>query len=75
MAYQPTTYQAVGTAIQKRRPNTDHSVETIAFCADNTTARMLVEAIQILKRVHDAKTTKGRDAHGVQNFLEHAGII
>lgn len=70
-----TIYVSTGTAIEKCGPSTGHSVQTVAFCVDTTTAKMFVEALAILKRVHDAKSEAGRDAFGVQNFLEHAGMI
>ena len=66
------TFESTGVAVQIREGD---SVETIAFCSDTGYAKLFVSAINLLRLIHEEKKTPGRDIYGVQNFLEHAGII
>jgi hypothetical protein len=48
----PTIYQTCGVAVEKCGPCTGNSVRAIAFCADTTTATLLVDAIALLYSIH-----------------------
>ena len=59
-------------AIEKCGSHPDLTVRAVAFCQDEATASLLVDALKYIKQIHDANPTRSETAKAI---LERAGLI